>query len=377
MSLRQLPDRNGTLLAALALVGSLCLAPHPAPGAIPQESAVEAPAPGEPLRFAVLGHVRGLPDGSLYYQLDELVAEVAAAEPAFVVLTGDIIWGDVSSEAVDPAVVSAEWDAIDNALKVIGAPVFRTPGNHDISELVSRDVFVERYGDPQRVFDVGRNRFVIITSGWIPEDGDTRRNRMIRGRNLDSAQIAFLRESLPGDGSYDRAFVFMHHLLWWQADDEPWWQEVHPILVKGKVRAVFSGDYGPAKYSYRKRDGVEYYQSGVAPNPDLGILRGHEWNRVLAAQFDNWVLVSIDGSDVDIDIETIGETDSGGHWTPDRWREVYGTIKRPPRPGPRDHFNALVSTRKGLLGVLGALAGAFLVGFLAAAVIGALRQSRG
>jgi hypothetical protein len=377
MSRHPLLDRRVILQAALALVSGLCLSSNPVAGLAPQEGPPVTVDPDETLRFAVLGHVRGLDDGSLYYQLDELIAEVAAAEPAFVVLTGDIIWGDVTAEEVDSARVVAEWEAIDDTLRVIGAPVYRTPGNHDISDLVTRDIYFGRYGDPQRVFDVGRNRFIIISSSWIPEDGDTRRNRRVRGRNLDSAQIAFLRENLPGDDSYDRAFVFMHSLLWWQPDDGPWWQEVHPILADGKVRAVFSGDYGPTKYSYRERDGVEYYQSGVAPDPGVEILRGHEWNRVLAQQFDNWVLVTIDGSSVDIDIETIGETDSGGHWTPDRWRDVYGGIRRPPRPGPRDYFDSLVGTPRGLYAVIAALVVAFLAGVLAATVVVIGRRRNG
>lgn len=343
---------------------------QPAPG---QETAAGIPAGqasildvAEPFSFAVLGHVRGTRDGTLYYQLDELVAEVRDAQPAFIVLTGDIIWGDVDVNPADRDRVTAEWEAIDDSLATIGVPVLRVPGNHDISDLVTRDIYVERYGHPRQSFDVGRTRFVFISSAWIPEDGDERKKRHIRGRNLDSAQVAFLRESLPGDGSYDQAIVFMHHTLWWQPDDGRWWQEVHPILAEGNVRALFSGDYGPVKYSHRLRDGVNYYQSGVAPDPGLEILRGHEWNRILAQQFDNWLLVTVDGPSVDVDVETIGETASGGHWSPDRWLAVYETTRRPPRPIARDHLNALVSTREGLYAVIGALVAAFLLGLTVA-----------
>lgn len=327
----------------------------------------------EPFSFAVLGHVRGTRDGSLYYQLEELVAEVSAAEPDFVVLTGDIIWGDVQVDPADRARVTGEWEAIDDSLAAIGAPVLRVPGNHDINDLVTRDIYFERYGHPQRFFDVGRTRFVFISSAWIPEDGDDRKKLHIRGRNLDSAQVAFLRRSLPGDGSYDQAFVFVHHTLWWQPDDGRWWQEVHPVLARGSVRAVFSGDYGPVKYSQRVRDGVAYFQSGVAPDPGVLLLRNHEWNRILAQQFDNWLLVTVDGGDFELDVETIGETASGGHWTPDRWMEVYGTTRRPPKPIARDHFEALVRTPEGRYAVIGSLIAVFLLG-LAAAV--ALRKDR-
>lgn len=321
---------------------------------------------GEPLSFAVLGHVRGNRDGSLYYQLEELVAEVTDAEPDLVFLTGDIIWGDVGVDPANRERVTGEWTALDDSLAAIGAPIFRVPGNHDINDLVTRDIYVERYGYPQQVFDVGRTRFVLISSAWVPEDGDDRKRLFIRGRNLDSAQVAFLRESLPGDGSYDHAFVFMHHTLWWQSDDEPWWQDVHPVLAAGNVRALFSGDYGPVKYSHRERDGVDYYQSGVAPDPGVEMLRGHEWNRILAQQFDNWLLVTVDGPTVEVDVETIGETAAGGQWTPDRWLDVYGTTRRPRQPEARDHFDALTGTRNGLYAVIGALFAAFLLGLTVA-----------
>ena len=352
-----------------AALGLLCAAAVPAGWVHAQPSMPPVVGAGEPLTFAVLGHVRGTRDGSLYYQLEELVAEVAQAAPDLVFLTGDIIWGDVDVEPADRERVTREWQAIDDSLAVIGAPVFRAPGNHDINDLVTRDIFVERYGPPQRMFDVGRTRFVLISSAWIPEDGDTRKRMYIRGRDLDSAQVAFLRASLPGDDSYDQAFVFVHHTLWWQPDDGPWWRDVHPVLAAGKVRAVFSGDYGPVKYSHKRRDGVDYYQSGVAPDPGVELLRGHEWNRILAQQFDNWLLVTVDGSRVEIDVETIGETESAGHWTPERWLAVYGTTRRPRQPMARDHFDALVSSRKGLYAVIGALVAAFLLGLTVATAV--------
>lgn len=320
----------------------------------------------EPYSFAVLGHVRGTRDGALYYQLEELVAEVAEAAPDFVVLTGDIIWGDADLDHTDRERVTGEWNAIDDSLATIGVPVLRVPGNHDINDLETRDIYIERYGSPQQTFDIGRTRFVLISSAWVPEDGDTRKHQYIRGRNLDSAQVAFLRASLPGDDTYAQAFVFLHHTLWWQPDDGPWWQEVHPLLAEGKVRAVFSGDYGPVKYSHRQRDGVDYYQSAVAPDPGVAMLRGHEWNRILAQQFDNWLLVTVDGPRVAIDVETIGEVGAGGHWSPDRWMAVYGTTRRPAKPVAKDHLDALVATPKGLYAVIGALVAAFLLGLTVA-----------
>ncbi len=124
--------------------------------------------------FVVLGHIRGDARGGLHWRIDELLGEVRALEPAFAVLTGDMIWGDVQSEVTDSAGVVAEWEELDAALATLGIPVYRVPGNHDIAGLVTRDIYHERYGRLPQVIDIGGIRLLLLSSAWIPEDGDTR-----------------------------------------------------------------------------------------------------------------------------------------------------------------------------------------------------------
>ncbi len=337
-----------------------------------------AAAPGEAARgaeatdtlaFVVLGHIRGDRNGGLHWRIDELLEEVRSLDPAFAVLTGDMIWGDIESEVTDSTGVVAEWEELDAALSTLGIPIYRVPGNHDIAGLVTRDIYYERYGRLPQMVDIGRVRLLLLSSAWIPEDGDTRKRVATRGQQLDSAQVEFVRTALADTTAYDHAFVAMHHLLWWEAEDAPWWREVHPILATARVRAVFSGDYGPAKFSHLERDGVEYYQSGVSPDPSIGILRGHEWNRILAQQFDNFLYVTVDGPRLDVEVHTIGEV-STGHFTPDRWRAVYGTINRPPIPyfGGRERLRAVLEHPRARLAVIVALgmglSGVALLGIL-------------
>ena len=313
------------------------------PAAVSQQAAVvrDEEAPIQPaaatgaeasdsLSFVVLGHVRGEGNGRLHRLMDELLEEVRSLDPAFAILTGDMIWGDYHSEVPDSAKVLAQWEELDAALSTLGIPIYRVPGNHDIAGLVTRDIYYERYGRLPQVVDIGRIRLLLLNSAWVPEDGDTRKRVDIRGQQLDREQVAFVDSALADTAAYDHAFVAMHHLLWWETEDAPWWREVHPTLT-GRVHSVFSGDYGPAKFSHLDRDGVQYYQSGISGDPSLEILRGHEWNRILAQQFDNFLYVTVDGSDVDVEVHTIGEV-STGHFTSDRWRAVHGSIRRPPVP---------------------------------------------
>jgi hypothetical protein len=61
------------------------------------------------------------------------------------------------------------------------------------------------------------------------------------------------------------------------------------------------------------------------------MLRMREPSRILSSQLDNWVLVTLDGADVRVEVRTVGalETDK---FSPQRYRDVHehdkGTFKR-------------------------------------------------
>jgi hypothetical protein len=325
-------------------------------GTVPQ--AVETAS--DSVTFVVLGHLRGDRDRGLSHLLDELLMEVERIDPAFAVLTGDNIWGDPVGELADKTVVGEEYDRLDAALAALGIPIFLIPGNHDVSDSGTYELFVDRYGELPRAVNIDGLRLILLNTAWDPGAGAI---STTRGFNLGPSQIEFLGQSLADSSAFDHAFVFMHHILFWQEEHEPWWQEAHPLLVAGGAQHVFTGDYGPEKFSYKERDGVEYFQSGIAPNPALGILKGHEWNRLLAQQFDNFLEVTVRGPAVDVTVHTVGET-STGHFTPDLWRSVWGrTNRRAPREGGLVRLRAFLETGKAKLFTAGVLGLTLFVGF--------------
>ena len=377
--------RNAARLAVAMLIPGW-LAGGPAPGAggpppwdpLAPETAVasRAPVPQDADRatFVVLGHVRGDRDSGLHPRLGELLDEVRRLAPDFVVLTGDMIWGDPEAgrdRPADRAAIEAQWTALDSALGTLDVPVYRVPGNHDVGDPVTWEIYRERYDSLPAVVDRGATRLILLSSAWEPGEPDRRAVRGF-GYQIDAAQRAFLTEALADGGAYARAFVFVHHVLWWEDDDAPWWTEIHPLLAAHGVRAVFTGDYGPVKFSHTSRDGVDYYQSVIAPDPSIGILEGHEWNRLLAGQFDNYLVVRAGETGTDIEVATVGEV-SSGHFTRERWRDVHGGILRPPTPGGREHLLALWALPKGKLAILGALGAALLTG-LGLGVLAARRR---
>jgi hypothetical protein len=317
------------------------------------------PAAADPVRFVVLGHIRGDQKG-LNPRLAETLERVRALEPRFVVLTGDIIWGDVQNRIADSATVEREWTAIDSALATLGVPIYRVPGNHDISDLPSRDIWYRRYGRLPNKVVVGDLRLLLLSSAWIPQDGDTLHNPHIRGVDLDSAQVRWLAAELAAPERYRQTLVFMHHLLWWQPPEGRWWREVHPLLASGGVGAVFTGDYGPLKFSTTERDRVRYYQSSIETPVALTILRNRIPSRVLSAQFDCFLEV-VGGSQLEVRVHPVAEV-SSGEFTPDRHRAINAVLPQP----KVSRLAELVGSprRMGLVAVatLGLLGLGFLVG---------------
>jgi len=274
------------------------------------------------LSFVVLGHVRGGEDGKLTPLLPQLVADVRRLKPDVVFLTGDMIWGEVHDSIVERAKVERQWQQLDSALAGMGAPIYRVPGNHDINDPVTRDIFMARYGRVPRVIDQAGVRFLLLNSAYMPEgNGPTPKQRTyVRGKALDSASIAFVRAALADTASYTHAFVLLHHLLWW-GPQASWWQDVHPLLVGRKVRAVIGGDLGPMKFSHQRRDSIDYIQTSIEGMPNIARLRKNIDSRLLSQQFDNYLGVRVSGPTVDLTVHTLAAIGSN-KFTPDQWRAI-------------------------------------------------------
>ena len=276
------------------------------------------------LRFVVIGHLRGDKNGEQLSYLPELVEAVRREDPDLVFLCGDLIWGDIDHDApADPVQIRSDWEKLDAALSGIGAPIHRVPGNHDIGDLVTRDIWRERYGVLPRALELGTTRFVLLNSAWTPKDGETRTHpqEMIRGVPLDAAQIAFIHAELEPAAGVEHVFVFMHQLLWWE-NDAAWWKKVAPEFSGHPVNAVFSGDYGPMKFAHMDRDGVHYFQTSVENHVSTEMLRGREPSRMLSSQFDNYMVVDVDGADVRYSVRAVGAWTSG-KFSPDHYREIF------------------------------------------------------
>jgi len=325
-------------------------------------------AQSRPFSFAVLGHIRGDATGALNPKLGELLDQLRVLRPDFVVLTGDIINGDLVSSPPDTQKVRRQWEAVDSALATLGRPVYRVPGNHDISDLGTKRIWWQRYGSLPRVMHRYGARFILLASAWIPADDDTVRQIVTRPVGLDSAQSAWLRDELANRKA-EPTFVLMHHLLWWNAD-APWWKEIHPLLHPAGVQVVFGGDLGPLKFSQMIRDSVQYVQGSLEGFPSLEMLQSLESSRILSAQFDNFLLVQVNGTRVDLRVKTLGEFSSPVFTPP-----FYQAMMNPPRRSPWLQAREVLGLRR-VVGVLGSLGLVGLVTGWLLARRAALRSNR-
>jgi 3',5'-cyclic AMP phosphodiesterase CpdA len=267
-----------------------------------------------------------------------------------------------------PEVLTKDWELLDAKLAQLGVPVYRVPGNHDVHDPISRDIYFARYEKLPRAFSHGGTRFLLLNSTYVPEGTETPpwirgQPPYLRGKQLDAEQIEFIRKELAGN--HDNIFLFMHHILWWHEEEAVWWREVHPLLVGSKVRAVFAGDAGPRKFSHVRRDGIDYIQSAIA-NTQMENLRRNWRQRMVVQQFDNFLHVTVDGPAAAIAVEIVGAL-TLGQFTPETWREMH----RPYPPEEKSFFQrvwAFIETPRRLAIFASVMIACFLGGIAATLV---------
>ena len=312
--------------------------------------------------FVVIGHIRGEEDNKPFFLLDELIAEVARLKPDMVFLTGDMIFGEWHKTQVDASLITAHWERLDAALSQLEAPIYRVVGNHDINDPVTRDIYVARYGAPPQAVTYGNSRFLLLSSAYIPKgDAPPKTPRPYsRMPDLPSSQVEFIQHELTNADQYAHIFLFMHHIVWW-ASDRAWWRQVHPLLAKQNVRAVFAGDFGPSKFSYLRRDGIDYYHSALSGWVPANRLRT-PLGRVINFQFDNFLHVTVQNGQVHVDVKVLGARTSG-KYNPAYWDEVF-TIKSPPPLSWRQQIKQALGGRQRRAALAALLLGAFAMGGL-------------
>jgi hypothetical protein len=204
--------------------------------------------------FAILSDRTGGHTPGVY---PRVIDEINLLSPDFVVTVGDHIEG----YGQDYERSEAEWDSLLALIGELEAPVYLTPGNHDIWDAVSESMYVARTGqEPYYSFDRDNAHFVILDVARFEYSSD-----------FPETQREWLIQDLKESGDAEHTFVFCHKPLWVNTlmlgDPDP----LHDVFREYGVDAVFNGHLH--HYFAAEFDGIEYTVVGSSGG---GMLRSTE-----------------------------------------------------------------------------------------------------
>jgi len=214
-------------------------------------TAVPAAKEGKAFRFSVMGDNRPRGEGGDVVtqpaEFLQTIREVNLLRPDLAVVVGDLIMGYTG----DKELIRKEWDAFDEAVRGFTMPVRLVPGNHDIWDRQSKEIYRKRYGPSYYSFQHEGCRFIVLDS----ED-------IVHRDRITGAQLEWLEAELAKKAR--QTFVFLHKPFWrYDEGGSNWNEDVHPLLTAAGVTAVFAGHWHYYEKS-RTRDGVAYYVTGGA-----------------------------------------------------------------------------------------------------------------
>ena len=277
--------------------------------------------------FVVWGHPRGRTTGDPPLHFEEILEKIAQLKADLVVITGDAIHGMWGRDA-DPVIIRKEWDTFDAGLSKLKIPIYRLPGNHDVHNNVTRDIYLERYPRVPFAFTFKGSRFILLDTAGINQKG---KNDQATWEGLsqpfDEKQFTFIKDEIGQQENYNHIFIFMHNPQPWSEPSTFWWENIHPLLKGGKTRAVFAGSPWVFKYAHLERDSIHYILSSCLSVPTKEFLRRipmpEEWS--IHKQLDNIQYVRVDNNQYKIQTIAVGALSSESlNWR--FWDEVQ---KRP------------------------------------------------
>ena len=263
--------------------------------------------PSDPDRFEfiVVGDSNTLKPLEQSEVFRQSIREFNILAPDFVVEVGDIVLGGAAEG------VPAQWDLFDEVIAALEPPYFPLPGNHDISDAATEQMWLSRLGPTHYSFVYGNSQFILLNS---EEVGAVAR--------ISDEQVAWLNQQLDASTATN-IFVFLHKPYFEYPDDpdtlpEYWekrWSNVAQAFEGHPVKAVFSGHW----HEYRDcgtREGVHYVITGGASV--YGMRKSPE-----EGSFNHYLLVSVRGEDVSWSVVKPGSILPQDAVTSDRIGELY------------------------------------------------------
>ena len=191
--------------------------------------------------------------------------------PEFVMSVGDFIPG----VTLDEQLMDKEWAEFESVIQPLKVPFFFLPGNHDISNDLMRQKWVDKFGKAYYYYVYKDVLFLALDTN--PEDAIT----------ISPAQIDYFKGVLADHQNVRWTFVFMHHPLWTYGEYAGGFTQIEALL-KGRKHTVIAGHNH--RYVFEKRDQTNYYI--LATTGGGSGLRGPQFG-----EFDHltWVTMTEEG----------------------------------------------------------------------------------
>lgn len=195
-------------------------------------------------------------------------------QPEFVMSVGDLIEG----YTLDTVELDKQWDEFESFVTHLEMPFFYLPGNHDITNGVMKDVWMDRFGADYYHFIYKDVLFLCLNS----EDQARGAGR----GTISDTQFEYAKKVLDETKEVRWTLVFMHQPLWHQKNTERW-EELETILA-GRKHTVYAGH--EHRYVKETRNDGKYFT--LATTGGGSSLRGPE-----LGEFDHmmWVTMTDDG----------------------------------------------------------------------------------
>ena len=186
--------------------------------------------PKDEFRFVMVGDRTG---GRVPDLMPQAFREINYLYPDFVISVGDLIDGPGPT----PERINQFWKEFDDEVSILKSPFVYVPGNHDVWNPTSKDIYQERYGATYRSFDYRGLHFITLDTEEFDETG----KKLDR---IDGKQLDWLKEDIARNRNAKAILVLMHKPIWLAGSGLAKAEEVW----KGLPVYVFAGHVH--RYSY-------------------------------------------------------------------------------------------------------------------------------
>lgn len=247
--------------------------------------AVPVDAADNKFTFAIISDLTG---GERSGVFNVAAAQLALLRPEFVVSVGDLVDGGTT----DPETFRREFDSFDERAAVIGVPLVRVGGNHDLTHPEVRKHWAARYGPRyshfvyrdvlflfldsedftdermKEIFDARTEAIRLLDSGE-EEKGRASAYFQMRERTtgrIGPEQAAYFAAAIADNPNVRWTFLFMHKPVWMN-DGWDSYPQIEAALA-GRPYTLINGHFHEMQYHQRAgRDHIILGTTGGSQNP--------------------------------------------------------------------------------------------------------------